>query len=71
MGVDFMANVTKDTIIADVLNMDPGTAPFFFEIGMHCLGCPSASGESIEEACAVHGVDADELVQKLNAFLQK
>ena len=45
-----MAKVTKDMIIADVLKMDEGTAQFFFEIGMHCLGCPSASGESIEEA---------------------
>ena len=60
-----MASVTKDTIIIDVLRMDQGTAPFFLEIGMHCLGCPSASGESIAEACAVPGVDADELVNKL------
>lgn len=65
-----MAVVTKDTIIMDVLAIDEGTAPFFFEIGMHCLGCPSASGESIEEACAVHGVDADELVAKLNDYLK-
>ncbi|MDD6307936.1 MAG: DUF1858 domain-containing protein [Clostridia bacterium] len=65
-----MAKVTKDTIIADVLRMDAGTAPFFLEIGMHCLGCPSASGESIEAACAVHGVDADELVGKLNQYLE-
>ncbi|MEE0867482.1 MAG: DUF1858 domain-containing protein [Clostridia bacterium] len=64
-----MAQVTKDMIIMDVLALDPGTAPFFLEIGMHCLGCPSASGESIEEACAVHGADADELVKKLNEFL--
>lgn len=62
--------VTKETIIMDVLKMDQGTAPFFLEIGMHCLGCPSASGESIEEACMVHGVDADELVAKLNAYLE-
>ena len=61
-----MASVTKDTIIIDVLRMDQGTAPFFLEIGMHCLGCPSASGESIADACAVHGVDAEELVNKLN-----
>ena len=61
--------VTKDTIIIDVLRMDEGTAPFFLEIGMHCLGCPSASGESIEQACMVHGVDADELVVKLNEAL--
>lgn len=65
-----MASVTKDTIILDVLRIDKGTAPFFLEIGMHCLGCPSASGESIAEACAVHGVDADELVAKLNDYLK-
>jgi len=65
-----MAQVTKDTIILDVLRLDQGTAPFFLEIGMHCLGCPSASGESIAEACAVHGVDADELVEKLNDYLK-
>ena len=64
-----MAKVTKDMIIMDVLSLDEGTAPFFLEIGMHCLGCPSASGESIEEACAVHGADADELIRKLNEYL--
>lgn len=64
-----MAQVTKDTIIMDVLKLDPGTAEFFFGIGMHCLGCPSASGESIEQACMVHGVDADELVGKINDYL--
>ncbi len=64
-----MAQITKDTIIMDVLAIDPGTAEFFFEIGMHCLGCPSASGESIEQAAAVHGVDADALVEKINTYL--
>ena len=64
-----MAQITKDTIIMDVLAIYPGTAEFFFEIGMHCLGCPSASGESIEQAAAVHGVDADALVEKINAYL--
>jgi len=65
-----MANrVTHDTISMDVLRMNDGTAKFFFEIGMHCLGCPSASGESIAEACAVHGEDADALVERINAFL--
>ena len=64
-----MAKVTKDTIIMDVLKIDEGTAPFFFEIGMHCLGCPSARGESVAEACAVHGTNADELVEKLNKAL--
>ena len=61
--------VTKDSIIGDVLDFEPATAQFFFEIGMHCLGCPSARGESLEDACAVHGTDADALVAKINAFL--
>lgn len=61
--------VTKDTIIIDALKLDPGTAEFFMEIGMHCLGCPSSSGESIEQACAVHGVDCDELIGKINSYL--
>ena len=65
-----MAKVTKDMIIMDVLALDPGTAPFFLEIGMHCLGCPSASGESVEQACAVHGADADELIRKINEYLE-
>ena len=63
--------VTKESIIGDILDFDKGTAEFFFEIGMHCLGCPSARGESIADACAVHGTDADELVKKINAFLAK
>ena len=66
-----MAQVTKDMIIMDVLALDPGTAPFFLEIGMHCLGCPSASGESIEEACAVHGMEVQPLIDKINDFLSK
>lgn len=61
-----MAAITKDTIIGDILDMDSTTAPFFFEMGMHCLGCPSARGETLEQACMVHGVDADELVKKIN-----
>lgn len=63
--------VTKDSIIGDVLDYDTGTAEFFFEIGMHCLGCPSARGESIEQACMVHGTDADALVEKINAYLSE
>ena len=65
-----MAAITKDTIIGDILALDGSTAPFFLEMGMHCLGCPSARGESLEQACAVHGVDPDELVKKINAHLQ-
>ena len=60
--------ITKDTIIGDVLKIDVDLAPFFFEIGMHCLGCPASRGESIEQACQVHGTDCDALVKKLNDY---
>ena len=63
--------VTKDTLIGEVLQADVNTAQFFFEIGMHCLGCPASRGESIAEACMVHGTNADELVAKINAHLAK
>ena len=63
--------VTKQSIIGEVLDHNVETAQFFLAIGMHCLGCPSARGESIEQACAVHGTDADELVAKINEFLSK
>lgn len=66
-----MATITKQTIIGDILDMDRTTAPFFIEMGMHCLGCPSSRGETLEEACMVHGVDADELVRKINEHLAK
>ena len=61
--------VTKQTLIGDVLDYNRDTAQFFFEIGMHCLGCPHSRGESIEDACAVHGTDADALIEKINDFL--
>ena len=61
--------VTKETIIGDILDFDIETSQFFFEIGMHCLGCPHSRGESIEAACDVHGTDADLLFEKINAFL--
>ena len=60
--------VTKDTIIGDVLDYDVETAKFFFEIGMHCLGCPASRGESIEDACAVHNTDPNALVKKPNDY---
>jgi hybrid cluster-associated redox disulfide protein len=64
-------SVTKDTIIGDILDVDFEVAPFFLEIGMHCLGCPSSRGETIEQACEVHGTDADALVSKLNDYFSK
>ena len=62
--------VTKKFFIGDILDNEIETAQFFFEIGMHCLGCPASRGETIEEACEVHGTDADELVKKINEFLE-
>ena len=59
--------VTKQTNIGSILDADPTTGKYFLEIGMHCLGCPSARNENIEQACFAHGTDADELVAKLNA----
>ncbi|MDD6284419.1 MAG: DUF1858 domain-containing protein [Firmicutes bacterium] len=61
--------ITKDMLIGDILTVDEGVAPFLLEMGMHCLGCPSARGESLEQACAVHGVDVDEMVDKMNAYI--
>ncbi len=61
--------ISKDTVIGTILDSAPETAPFFLEMGMHCLGCPSARSETVAQACLVHGVNADDLVSKINAFL--
>lgn len=61
--------VTKETLIGEALQMSMDIAPLFMGIGMHCLGCPSSQGESIADACMVHGIDPDELVAKINAVL--
>ena len=66
-----MAQITKDTIIGDILDIAPETAPVFFSIGMHCLGCPASRGETVEEACMVHGVDVNELLAELNKLAGK
>lgn len=63
--------VTKETLIGEILREDQTTASFFFEMGMHCLGCPSSTMESLEEACMVHGVPVDALVEKLNSHMSK
>lgn len=65
-----LTEITKDMTIGDILDADRETVPFFLEMGMHCLGCPASRGETVEEACAVHGVDVDELVNKINEFLK-
>ena len=65
-----MAKIEKTTIIGDVLDIAPQTAPLFMAIGMHCLGCPSARGETVEEACMVHGVDCDAFLRQVNYFIE-
>lgn len=61
--------VTKTMTIRDVLLLDAGTARVMMEFGMHCLGCPHATAESLEDACAAHGANVDELVHQLNEYL--
>ena len=61
--------VTKKSVIGDILDAAPSTAPYFTEIGMHCLGCPHSRGETIEQACAVQGVDCNRLLAQLNLEL--
>ena len=61
--------ITKDTIIGDILTIAPQTAPLFMGIGMHGLGCPASRGETVAEACMVHGVDADDLLAKVNEMI--
>jgi len=63
-----MSQITKDTIIADILNIAPDAVPMFRSIGMNCLGCAMASGETLAQACMVHGVDVDEFLAKLTAL---
>ena len=62
--------ITKDTIIGSVLDVAPQSAPLFLAIGMHCLGCPSSRGETVEEACMVHGIDCDSFLIQLNKFIE-
>ncbi len=64
-----MKEINKDMLIGDILDNDSGTAVFFFEMGMHCLGCPASRGETVEDACAVHGVDPDALIARVNEYL--
>ena len=65
-----MATVTKDMIISDIISIDQGVIPVLMSSGMHCVGCPSAQGESLEEAAIVHGLNPDELTQAINDYLQ-
>jgi len=66
-----MATITKDTIIADVLTMAPDTAPILEALGMHCLGCPSATSETLGEACESHGADVDLVLAQINQLVRR
>jgi len=65
-----MSQVTKDTIIADILKIAPDSVPLFRSMGMNCLGCAMASGETLGQACAAHGVDVDDLLTKVNELVK-
>lgn len=66
-----MAQVAKDMIIKDILAIDPSIAAILMASGMHCVGCPASQGESLEEACMVHGMEVDEVVKDINEYLTK
>ena len=65
-----MTNITKDMTIGEVLAIDASTEPILTAYGMHCMGCPVSQMESLEMGCAVHGTDVDELVTRLNRYLE-
>ena len=64
-----MARVTKDTTIGEVIQIDAGVIPILMGAGMHCVGCPSSAGETLDEACAVHGMDCDKVLADINEYL--
>ncbi len=66
-----MAEITKDMIIGDILAVHPGNAAILMAAGMGCVGCPSAQGETLEEAAMVHGMDVEQLVENLNTFVKE
>lgn len=66
-----MSQINKDMIIGEILSIDATVAPILMAAGMHCIGCPSAQGESLEQAAMVHGLDADELVVRINDYLSR
>ncbi|MBO6114187.1 MAG: DUF1858 domain-containing protein [Lachnospiraceae bacterium] len=63
--------VTKDMLIYEILEIDPGNAAILMASGMHCVGCPSSAMESLEDACMVHGMDVDDVIYSINEYLKK
>lgn len=66
-----MAQITKQTLIGEILQMDESSSKFFLEMGMHCLGCPASQSETLEQACQAHHVDPDQMTADLNAYLSR
>ena len=66
-----MSQITKDTIIADILKIAPDSVPLFRSIGMNCLGCAMANGETLEQACTAHGVEVEDLLSKLAEYVEQ
>ena len=64
-----MMDITKDILVGEILDNYPESVPFFLDIGMHCLGCPASRGETLEQACLVHGIEPEEVIQRLKEFL--
>ena len=64
-----MDKITKNTVIGDILDIDESASKFFLDMGMHCLGCPASRGETVEQACDVHGVDVDKFLKDINEYL--
>ncbi len=65
-----MAQITKDMVISDIINLDNGIIMILMEAGMHCVGCPSSQAETLEEACMVHGMDIEALTARINGYLK-
>lgn len=65
-----MTRITKDTTIGEALQIDAGIIPILMGIGMHCVGCSSSAGETLEEAAMVHGIDPDMLIEEIQNYLQ-
>ena len=61
-------NITKEMTMGELLSIDRGVAVVLMNAGMHCIGCPSSIGESLEEACMVHGIEVDELLKNINEY---
>ena len=66
-----MSQITKDTLISDIMSIAPDAMPLFRSIGMNCMGCAMASGETLDQACSAHNVDADEFLTKLAAYVKQ